>query len=89
MTDTSLLAPAIIAAALVIRIRTALGKFRHSGSAREQWVFASDRRALGTGAAVAAATLLLGCHAGPAAAAWAPLIAALTIHLSHRDRHRP
>ncbi|MDQ0831388.1 hypothetical protein QF032_003232 [Streptomyces achromogenes] len=85
--DASLLAPAIVAAALVIR--TALSEIKRPGSAREQWAFASDRRAVAAGATAAAAVVLLGWHqAGPAAAAWALLIGALTAHLLHRDRDR-
>ncbi|MFG2456531.1 hypothetical protein ACGFWE_05600 [Streptomyces sp. NPDC048523] len=86
--DSSLLAPAIVAAALVIR--TAVGELRHPGSAREQWAFAASRRAVAAGATTAAAVVLLGWHqAGPAAAAWALLIGALTAHLVHRDGNRP
>ncbi|MFE7765959.1 hypothetical protein [Streptomyces sp. NPDC057438] len=87
-TDASLLAPAIVIAALLVR--TALGELRHRGTAREQWAFAADRRAAAAGATTAAATILLGWHqAGPAAVAWALLIGALTAHLVHRDEHRP
>ncbi|WP_327698959.1 hypothetical protein [Streptomyces sp. NBC_00459] len=83
--DTSLLAPAIMAAVLVVR--TAVGELRRPGSAREEWAFATDRRAMAAGAASAAAVVLLGCHqSGPAVAAWALLIGALTAHLFHRDR---
>lgn len=85
--DTSLLAPAIMAAVLVIR--TALREFRRPGSAREEWAFATNRRAMTAGAAAAAAVVLLGWHqSGPAAAAWALLVGALTGHLFHRDRNR-
>lgn len=56
-TDTSLLAPAIIIAALVIR--TAVAELRHRGTAREQWAFATDRRAVAAGVTTAAATILL------------------------------
>ncbi|WP_060888320.1 hypothetical protein [Streptomyces caniscabiei] len=87
-TDASLLAPAIIIAALVVR--TALGELRQQGTAREQWAFATDRRAIAAGAATAGAIILLGWHqAGPTAVAWAPLIGALTAHLVHRDEDRP
>ncbi|MBD9701153.1 hypothetical protein [Streptomyces caniscabiei] len=87
-TDGSLLAPAIIIAALVVR--TALGELRQQGTAREQWAFATDRRAIAAGATTAGATILLGWHqAGPAAVAWALLIGALTAHLVHRDGDRP
>ena len=85
--DTSLLAPAIMAAALVIR--TAVGELRRPGSAREEWAFATNRRAMAAGTATAAAVVLLGRHqSGPAAAAWALLIGALTAHLVHLDRDR-
>ncbi|MFK4101495.1 hypothetical protein ACI2L1_15700 [Streptomyces sp. NPDC019531] len=82
MSGSSLRAPAIVAAALVIR--TAVGELRHPGSAREQWAFATDRRAV-----AAAAVVVLGWQqAGPATAAWALLIGALTAHLVHRDWDR-
>lgn len=85
--DASLLAPAIIIAALVVR--TALDELRHQGTAREQWAFATDRRAVAAGATTAGATILLGWHqAGPASVAWALLIGALTAHLVHRDEGR-
>ncbi|GAQ64985.1 hypothetical protein [Streptomyces scabiei] len=87
-TDASLLAPAIIIAALVVR--TALGELRHRGTAREQWAFATDRRAVAAGATTAAATVLLGWYqAGHAAVAWALLVGALTAHLVHRDEGQP
>ncbi|ULR52295.1 hypothetical protein [Streptomyces deccanensis] len=87
-TDASLLAPAIIIATLVVR--TAVGELRQQGTAREQWAFATDRRAVAAGVTTAGATTLLGwCQAGPAAPAWALLIGALTAHLVHRDGDRP
>ncbi|MES5819777.1 hypothetical protein [Streptomyces sp. RG80] len=87
-TETSLLAPAIIIAALVVR--TALGELRHRATAREQWAFATDHRAVAAGGTTAGAVILLGWHqAGPAAVAWALLIGALTAHLVHRDEDRP
>ncbi|MEI5528300.1 hypothetical protein WB401_45770 [Streptomyces brasiliscabiei] len=87
-TDASLPAPAIIIAALVVR--TALGELRRRGPAREQWAFATDRRAAAAGVTTAGATVLLGRHqAGSAAVAWAVLIGALTAHLVHRDQDRP
>ncbi|MFI7358958.1 hypothetical protein ACIBTP_34130 [Streptomyces avidinii] len=78
----------VITAALVIR--TAIGELRRPGSARLQWAFAADGRALAGGAAAAAATVLLGWQqAGPAALAWALLVGALTAHLVHHGTHRP
>ncbi|MEU9284829.1 hypothetical protein AB0D57_08875 [Streptomyces sp. NPDC048275] len=85
---TSLLALAIIMAALVIK--TALGELRQPGSARQQWAFSTDRYALAAGAIAAAATVLLGWQEiGAAAAAWALLIGALTAHLIHEGPRRP
>ncbi|MFI1358078.1 hypothetical protein ACH4TV_31510 [Streptomyces sp. NPDC020898] len=82
--DASLLAPAIVAAALAIR--TAVSELRDPGSARAQWAFATNRRAMAAGAVAAAAVVLLGRHqSGPAVAAWALLIGALTAHMFHRD----
>ncbi|GAA2258828.1 hypothetical protein GCM10010145_34010 [Streptomyces ruber] len=45
--DTSLLAPVIIGAGLVIK--TAFGDFRRPGSARTQLAFAADLRAVAAG----------------------------------------
>ncbi|MFF5160689.1 hypothetical protein ACFY3N_31450 [Streptomyces sp. NPDC000348] len=88
MTDLGLLAPAIIAAALVIR--TAIGELRSPGSARAQWAFATDRRALAAGIVAAAATRLLGRpQMGLPVAAWALLIGTLTAHLTHHAARRP
>ncbi|MFF7969380.1 hypothetical protein ACFZC3_29010 [Streptomyces sp. NPDC007903] len=71
-------------------IKTAVGELRHPGSARRQWAFATNPRALAAGAATAAATLILGWpQAGPATAAWALLIGALTAHLIHHRTPRP
>ncbi|MFC5220343.1 hypothetical protein [Streptomyces coerulescens] len=86
-TGTSLLVPAIVIAALVIKV--AFGELRRPGSARRHWAFATDRNALAGGVIVAAATVLLGWHQiGPAAAAWALLIGALTAGLIHEGTHR-
>ena len=86
--SASLLAPAIIMTALVIK--TALGELRQPGSARRQWAFATDRHALAAGAIAAVTTVLLGWQEiGAAAAAWALLIGALTAHLIHEGTRRP
>jgi hypothetical protein len=88
MADPGLLAPAVIAAALVIR--TAVGELRSPGSARAQWDFASDRRALAAGTVAAAATCLLGWHqTGLSTVARALLIGTLTAHLTHHSTRRP
>ncbi|MFD3545856.1 hypothetical protein ACFWUW_09570 [Streptomyces sp. NPDC058655] len=82
--DASLLAPAIIITALVIR--TAVTELRHPGSTRRQWAYATSPRALAAGATVAAATVLIsGTRFGWAAAVWALLIGALTAFLTGRD----
>ncbi|MFE7763059.1 hypothetical protein [Streptomyces sp. NPDC057438] len=83
---TGVLPVAIVIAALVIK--TAIGELRTPGSARRQWQFASDRRALAAGTAIA--TVLLGWpQAKGAAIAWALLIGTLTAHLVHQAAHRP
>ncbi|WP_405421719.1 hypothetical protein [Streptomyces erythrochromogenes] len=74
----------IIIAALVLR--TALTELKHPGSARRQWAFATNPKAMAAGATVAAATVLIaGASLGWAAAAWALLIGALTAFLTGRD----
>lgn len=74
--DASPLAPVIVIAVLVIC--TALTDLRHPGSARRQWAFATNPRAMAASATVAAATLLLGgTRYGWAAVAWALLTGAL------------
>lgn len=86
--DTSLLAPVIVIAALVIR--TALTEFRDPGSARRQWAFVTNARAMAAGATVAAATILIGGQRfGWAAAAWALLAGALTAFVTGRDAPDP
>lgn len=82
--DTSLLAPMIIIAALVVR--TALTELKQPGSARRQWAFVTNPKAMTAGATVATATVLIGgASFGWAAAAWALLIGALTAFLTGRD----
>ncbi|MFD9302591.1 hypothetical protein ACFWCB_07850 [Streptomyces sp. NPDC060048] len=82
--DTSLLEPAIVIAALVIR--TAITELRHPGSARRQWAFATSSKAMAAGATVAAATILIsGGRFGWAVAGWALLIGALAAFLTGRD----
>lgn len=86
--EASLLAPAIVIAVLVIR--TALGELRHPGSAREEWAFATNRKAVTAGATAAAAIILLGWgQIGVAAVAWALLVGVLTAQLFHRAAPRP
>ncbi|MEU9032018.1 hypothetical protein AB0D46_31835 [Streptomyces sp. NPDC048383] len=82
--DASLLAPAIVIAALLIR--TALTELRHPGSTRRQWAFTTRPGAMAAGTTAGAATALIGAHRyGWAAAAWALLIGALTAFLTGRD----
>ncbi|WP_431967904.1 hypothetical protein [Actinacidiphila sp. bgisy160] len=81
------LAPAVIAAALMIR--TAVGELRHPGSARAQWDFASSRRPLAAGAVTAAATCLLGRpQTGPRVRPGRYLIGTLAAHLIHHGTRR-
>lgn len=82
--DASLLAPVIVIAALAIR--TAFTELRRPGSARRQWAFATNPRAMAAGATVAAATVLIGgTRYGWAAVAWALLTGTLTAFLTGRD----
>ncbi|MFM9372765.1 hypothetical protein [Streptomyces sp. Da 82-17] len=84
---TALLLPLLVVAALLIR--TAVLELRRPGSARRQWSFVADRRALAGGAAVAVAVAVLGWTAmGWAAAAWAALVGTLTAYVLGRGgRH--
>ncbi|MCX4776925.1 hypothetical protein [Streptomyces sp. NBC_01264] len=85
---TSLLAPVIVIAALVIR--TALTELRDPGSAQRQWAFAANARAMAVGATVASAIILIGGQRfGWAASAWALLAGALTAFLTGRDTPDP
>ncbi|GGP99087.1 hypothetical protein GCM10010215_26020 [Streptomyces virginiae] len=85
---TSLLAPVIVIAASVIR--TALTELRDPGSARRQWAFAVNARAMAAGAMVASAIILIGGQRfGWAAAAWALLAGALTAFITGRDAPDP
>lgn len=72
----SLLTVAVVVAALVIR--TAVTELREPGSARAQWAFATNARAVATGAVTAAALGLLGWQSGGyGAVAWAVLAGVL------------
>ncbi|MEF2528897.1 MULTISPECIES: hypothetical protein [Streptomyces] len=82
--DASLLAPVLVAAALVIR--TAVVEMRQPGSARRTWAFTGSPRAMAAGATVTAAVLLTGAgRNGWSAVAWAVLAGALTAHLTGSD----
>lgn len=82
--EASLLAPVIIVAALVIR--TAFTEIRHPGSARRQWAFTTDRRAMAAAGVVAVSVTAVGwSESGWAAVAWALLTGVLTAHLIGRD----
>ncbi|WP_314250699.1 hypothetical protein [Streptomyces sp. DSM 40907] len=88
MSGAAFVLPVVITAALVIR--SAIGELRKPGSARRQWAFAADRRAVAGGATAAAATVLIGWNQdGPAALAWALIVGALTAQLVHQGTHRP
>jgi hypothetical protein len=56
--DTSLLAPIVIAAAVVIK--TAIAELPRPGSTRREWAFATDSSAMAGGAAASAAIIWLG-----------------------------
>ncbi|MEU3854399.1 hypothetical protein [Streptomyces sp. NPDC029554] len=87
-TATSWLAPVVIGAALAMRV--VFGELRRPGSTRQGWTFATDATALTGGAVAGGAVILLGWPtAGPAAVAWALLVAALASHLLHRRGPRP
>ncbi|MCC9710648.1 hypothetical protein E4N62_38675 [Streptomyces sp. MNU76] len=78
--EASPLAPVIIVAALVIR--TAFTEFRHPGSARRQWAFTADRRAIAAAGVVAVSVTAIGwSQSGWAAVVWALLTGVLTAHL--------
>lgn len=80
--DGSLITPATVAALLVVR--TALVEIRHPGSARRQWRFLTDRRAMAAGATVALLLCVGGWRAaGVASVAWAVLAGALVAHIVH------
>ncbi|MEU9240670.1 hypothetical protein [Streptomyces sp. NPDC048385] len=82
--EASLLTPAIILAATVIR--TALTEIRHPGSARRQWAFTTSRRARAAGGVLAVSMTAIGwSQAGWAAIAWALLAGALTASLIGKD----
>jgi hypothetical protein len=84
----ALLPVAVITAALVIK--TAVHEIRRPGSARRQWAFVKDLRAVAGGAATAVATVLLGRpQVGAAAVAWALLVGALTAELVHHAARSP
>lgn len=72
----SVLTVAIVIAALVIR--TALAEMRRPGSARTQWAFATNARALTAGALTTAVLGVIAMQTyGCDAAAWAVLAGAL------------
>ncbi|MCX4546344.1 hypothetical protein [Streptomyces sp. NBC_01565] len=80
--DTSVILPAVIAAALVIR--TAVAELRAPGSARAAWAFARDPAAAAAAVVVLAAVMVA---AGTwTAAAWGLVAAVLTGHLTHQAR---
>ncbi|MFF7647409.1 hypothetical protein [Streptomyces canus] len=82
--ETSLLAPVIILAALIIR--TAFTEIRHPGDARRQWIFTTNWRAMAAGGVVVVSMTAIGwSQAGWAAVAWALLAGALTAHVIGRD----
>ena len=85
-TEASVLAPVIVMAALVIR--TAIAEIRQPGSARQQWAFTTDSRAMTAGVLVALATAGIGSHhVGWAAVAWAVLTGALTAFMVGQTTH--
>ncbi|MEU0118853.1 hypothetical protein ABZ137_35555 [Streptomyces bobili] len=83
--EASVLAPAIVVAALVIR--TAFTEIRHPGSARREWAFTTSRRAVAAAGVVAVAASAIGWgQAGWTGVAWALLAGTLTAYLIGRDR---
>ena len=79
----SLLTVAIVVAALVIR--TAVAELREPGSARTQWAFVTNARAVTTGAVAAVTLGLLGWRSsGYGALAWAVLVGVLVAFLVDR-----
>ncbi|MFG2973869.1 hypothetical protein ACGFYY_12785 [Streptomyces sp. NPDC048331] len=84
----SLVAAAVIAAALVIR--TALAELGEPGSGRRQWTFLTDSRAASAGAVTGLVLGLLGWRqAGGEGAVWAGLagvLVAFTVGQGRRPR---
>jgi hypothetical protein len=76
--------PALLTAAVVVAawiIRTAVTELRHPGTARAEWAFLRDARALATGVATACLLGLLGwLQAGPEGLIWALLASALVAY---------
>ncbi|UFQ18913.1 MULTISPECIES: hypothetical protein [Streptomyces] len=82
--DTSLLPAAVIAAALVIR--TALHEIRIPGSARQEWGFLNQRKAVLSGAVTALCLVVMGwSYAGHGTLAWAGLVGVLVAYLVGRQ----
>ncbi|MBT2407871.1 MULTISPECIES: hypothetical protein [unclassified Streptomyces] len=83
--EPTLLVAAIVLAGLVIR--TALAELREPGSARYQWAFLSDARALWTGAVIGLVLGLLGWqHAGGEGIVWAAIAALLAAFVAGSGR---
>ncbi|GAA2621578.1 MULTISPECIES: hypothetical protein [Streptomyces] len=84
----TLLAVAVVVAALVIR--TAVAELREPGSGRRQWTFLADPRAVSAGALTVVALGALGwLHAGSEGAVWAGLagfLVAFTVSQGRRSR---
>ena len=81
--SVSLLTVAIVIALLVIR--TAVAELRKPGSARTQWAFVTNARAVTTGAVTAVMLGLLGWRSsGYGALAWAVLVGVLVAFLVDR-----
>ncbi|MER6358617.1 hypothetical protein ABT186_44260 [Streptomyces sp. NPDC001634] len=82
--DAGLIAPVVIAAALVIR--TAIAELRAPGTTRATWAFTHDPAAVAAGITVTGVAALSG--GGWPSLAWGLLAGALTGHLVHQARHR-
>ncbi|EGX55778.1 hypothetical protein SZN_31154 [Streptomyces zinciresistens K42] len=82
--DPALIPPAVLAAALVVRV--AVAELRAPGAARAATAFLRDPAAAGAACAVVAAAAVMG-RTWPALA-WGVLAGVLTGHLTHRSRDR-
>ncbi|MGV9457187.1 hypothetical protein [Streptomyces sp. NPDC003635] len=83
-TASSALGVAVVCA--LLGARTAVRETRHRGSARKEWAFLVDRRAMSTFLVVAVVLGALCWGAvGLAQVPWAVLVALLVARVSHKD----
>ncbi|CAL9644357.1 hypothetical protein [Streptomyces sp. enrichment culture] len=82
--------PAALAVSVVLAllvIRTAVSELKKPGSARREWAFLRDTRALTTGLAATALFGALGWTlSGPASLPWAVLAGLLVARIEHSEK---